>query len=37
MVLGKGDGYAVSTNTPFLTLQAEANAIRATLPGRKNR
>ena len=37
VVLGKGDGYAVSANTPFLTVQAEANAIRATLPGRKNR
>jgi hypothetical protein len=32
VVLGKGDGYAVSANVPLLQLQAEANAIRSTLP-----
>jgi len=37
VVLGKGEGYAVSSNTAFLTLQAQANAIRASLPARKNR
>lgn len=31
VVLGKGEGYAVSANTPLLTLQAQANAIRASL------
>ncbi|HKB16536.1 MAG TPA: hypothetical protein VKF62_10745 [Planctomycetota bacterium] len=36
VVLGKGDGYAVSANLPFLTLQAQANAIRASAPARKN-
>ena len=37
VVLGKGEGYAVSANTLFLNLQAQANAIRASLPGRKGK
>ncbi|HET6202658.1 MAG TPA: hypothetical protein VFI25_07630 [Planctomycetota bacterium] len=37
VVLGKGDGYAVAANTAFLTLQAQANAIRASLPAKQHK